>query len=42
MHNASQQIARLGFEFAVSLALRVIIELGIPISWLSASSLWMN
>ena len=30
MHNASQQIVRLGFGFAVSQALRVIIELGIP------------
>jgi SAM-dependent methyltransferase len=30
MHNASQQIMRLGFGFAVSQALRVIIELGIP------------
>ena len=30
MYNASQQIVRLGFGFAVSQALRVIIELGIP------------
>src|SRR5258708_14576481 len=30
MHNASQQIIRLGFGFAVSQALRVVIELGIP------------
>jgi SAM-dependent methyltransferase len=30
MSNASQQIVRLGFGFAVSQALRVIIELGIP------------
>jgi hypothetical protein len=30
MHSASQQIMRLGFGFAVSQALRVIIELGIP------------
>ena len=30
MHNASQQILRLGFGFAVSQALRVIIELGVP------------
>ena len=30
MLNASQQILRLGFGFAVSQALRVIIELGIP------------
>jgi SAM-dependent methyltransferase len=30
MDNASQQIVRLGFGFAVSQALRVIIELGIP------------
>jgi SAM-dependent methyltransferase len=30
MQNASQQIVRLGFGFAVSQALRVIIELGIP------------
>src|SRR4051812_1273665 len=29
MHNPSQQIIRLGFGFAVSQALRVIIELGI-------------
>ena len=30
MLNPSQQIMRLGFGFAVSQALRVIIELGIP------------
>jgi hypothetical protein len=30
MSNASQHIVRLGFGFAVSQALRVIIELGIP------------
>ena len=30
MPNPSQQIVRLGFGFAVSQALRVIIELGIP------------
>ena len=37
MHNASQQIVRLGFGFAVSQALRVIIELGIPGSLLAVS-----
>ncbi|WP_181181516.1 hypothetical protein [Mesorhizobium sp. B3-1-6] len=30
MTNPSQQVMRLGFGFAVSQALRVVIELGIP------------
>ena len=42
MPNPSQQIMRLGFGFAVSQALRVIIELGIPDLLADASSRWMS